>query len=42
VAAKFGVNAILGQASAERADGSEIFHSRSWSLVGALGVGVHF
>ena len=42
VAAKFGVNAILGQASAERADGSAIFHSRSWSLGGALGVGAHF
>ena len=42
VAAKFSVNTILGQASAERADGSELFHSRSWSLVGAMGVGVHF
>ena len=42
VAGKLGINAVLGQASAERADGSEIFHSRSWSLVGALGVGAHF
>ena len=40
--AKFGANAIMGKVSAERADGSEIFHSRSWSLVGALGVGAHF
>ncbi len=42
VAAKVGIHDILGEASAERADGSELFHSRSWSLVGALGVGVHF
>ena len=42
VAGKLGINAVLGQASAERADGSEIFHSRVWSMVGALGVGAHF
>ena len=40
--AKFGANAIMGKVSAERADGSEILHSRSWSVYGDLGVGLHF
>ena len=42
LAAKLGVNGVMGKATAERGDGSEIFHSKSWSVYGDFGIGVHF
>jgi hypothetical protein len=42
VGAEVGVDVIAGQFTAERADGSRIFATRTVSAHGALGLGLHF
>ena len=42
VGAQAGADAFVGQFTAQRSDGSEIFHTTPWLVHGTLGLGMHF